>query len=273
MAHTKRIALSILLLSTLSAGGLAQLILVVDEKATAKSGENFAMNIAKGQQYKRIRDFTEDIHGHYFAIDALQQKVRNDLRQAETVKDLHWADLSRSLYLATELVKGAVQPGIEVDPVWTDFVIEHPLFQRSPNDTYRDLFIAGSADALPADLTSLRDAQRTAQMVTRRFHQLAAERKAYGAVAFQYLAEDLIAKANEMNEVLKQSERFAMTEAERIRLQAFSEDYLLLADQLLERSDQLLLEVAYVKPLREQAAQTHHHLKRATVAATPLFNY
>ena len=256
------------MLSTLSTEGLAQLILVVDEKATAKSGENFAMNIAKGQQYKRIRDFTEDIHGHYFAIDALQQKVRNDLRQAETLKDLRWADLSRSLYLATELVKEAVQPGLE-----KEYIVEHPLFQRSPNDTYRDLFIAGSADALPADLTSLRDAQRTAQMVTRRFHQLAAERKAYGAVAFQYLAEDLIAKATEMNEVLKQSERFAMTEAERIRLQAFSEDYLLLADQLLGRSDQLLLDVAYIKPLRGQAAQTHHHLERATVAATPLFNY
>ena len=268
MAHTKRIALSILLLSTLSTEGLAQLILVVDEKATAKSGENFAMNFAKGQQYKRIRDFTEDIHGHYFAIDALQQKVRNDLRQAETVKDLHWADLSRSLYLATELVKGAVQPGIEVD-----FVIEHPLFQRAPNDTYRDLFIAGSADALPADLTSFQEAKRAVQSLTYGFHQLAAERKAYGAVAFQYLSEDLIAKATEMNEVLKQSERFAMTEAERIRLQAFSEDYLLLADQLLERSDQLLLEVAYVKPLRVQADQTHHHLERATVAATPLFNY
>ena len=246
----------------------AQLILVVDEEATAKSGENFAMNVAKGQQYKRIRDFTEDIHGHYFAIDALQQKVRDDLRQAETVKDLHWADLSKSLYLATELVKGAVQPGTEID-----FVIEHPLLQRSPNDTYRDLFIAGAADVLPADLTSLQDAKGSARSLTRSFHQFAAERKAYGAVAFQYLAEDLIAKAVEMNEVLRQPKRFAMTEAERIRLQSFSEDYLQLAGQLLERSDQLLLDVAYVKPLRQQADQMHRRLERASVAATPLFNY
>lgn len=246
----------------------AQSLLIIDKKAIAKSGENFAMNLAKGQQYKKVRDFTDDIYGHYFAIEARQQKVRNDLRQAETIKELHWADLSRSLYLANELMKGAVQPGLEIG-----YTIEHPLFQRTPNDTYRDLFIAGSADALPADLTSFQDVKRIAQSLTRSFHQLAAERKAYGAVAFQYLAEDLIVKATEMNEVLQQTNRFAMTETERIRLQSFSEDYLLLAGQLLERSDQLLLDVAYVKPLRRQADQTHHQLERTAVAATPLFNY
>ncbi|WKN44927.1 hypothetical protein [Tunicatimonas pelagia] len=246
----------------------AQGALVIDKKAIAKSGENVAINLAKGQQYKKIRDFTEDIHMHYFAIEALQQQVLNDWKQAESVRDLHWADLSRSLYLATELVKGPIQPGLEVD-----FVIEHPLFQRSPDDIYRDLFMAGSVDALPADLTSFQQARQTARSLTGSFHQLAAERKAYGAVAFQYLAEDLMMKATEMNEVLKQPERFAMTEVERIRLQSFSEEYLQLAGELLERSDQLLLDVAYVQPLRKQADQTHHRLERAAVATTPLFNY
>ncbi|WKN42735.1 hypothetical protein [Tunicatimonas pelagia] len=165
--------------------------------------------------------------------------------------------MSRSLYLATELVKGAVQPGIEID-----FVVEHPLFQRSPDDTFRDLFIAGAADALPTDLTSIQQAQQTAQSLTGSFHQLAAERKAYGAVAFQYLAEDLIIKSTEMNEVLKQPERFAMTEAERIRLQAFSEKYLVLANRMLERSDQLLLDVATAKAYRPNPSPTRAFRRR-----------
>ena len=177
---------------------------VIDKKAIAKSGENFAINLAKGRQYKKIRDFTEDIYDSYTDLEELQQRVLDDLKQAASVRDLHWADLSRSLYLATELVKGVTQPGLEIN-----FVIEHPLFQRSPNDTYRDLFVAGSADPLPNDLTSFRQAKQTSQSLTTSFHQLAAERKAYAAVAFQYLAEDLMLKATEMNEVLKQSESFS----------------------------------------------------------------
>ncbi|MEM9931769.1 MAG: hypothetical protein AAF840_18330, partial [Bacteroidota bacterium] len=147
------------------------------------------------------------------------------------------------------------------------------LFQRTPDDTYRDLFMASSADVLPNDLATWRAAQQQAQSLTVSFHQLAAERKAYGAVAFQYVAEDLIVKATEMNEVLKQPQRFSMTEAERLRLQAFSEEYLQLAEKLLERSDQLLLDVAYVKPLRKQADQTHYQLERAAAATTLLFKY
>ena len=176
--------------------------------------------------------------------------------------------MSKSLYLATELIKGAVQPGIEID-----FVIEHPVLQRSPNDTYRDLFVAGSADALPNDLTSLQQAQQTSQSLRAGFHQLAAERKAYAAVAFQYLAEDLMLKATEMNEVLRQSGQFSMTEAERMRLQTFAEDYLLLAGHMLERSDALLLDVARTKPLQEQANQEQQQLERATIARTRVLDY
>ena len=262
----KRSILSTLILLALCGSASAQL--VIDKKAIAKSGENIAMNVVKQQHYKKIRDFTEQIYGSYSAIESLQQRVLDDLKQAESVSDLRWADLSKSLYLATELIKGAVQPGIEVD-----FVIEHPVFQRSPNDTYRDLFVAGSADPLPTELASLQQAQQTSQSLRAGFHQLAAERKTYAAVAFQYLAEDLMLKATEMNEVLRQSRQFSMTEAERMRLQTFAEDYLLLAGQMLERSDALLLDVADTKPLQQQADREQRQLERATIAQTRVLDY
>ncbi len=258
--------LSILILMTLNYAVSAQLI--IDKKAIAKSGENFAINILKGQHYKKIRDFSEDIQWSYTAIEDLQQQVLDDLKQVETVSDLRWADLSKSAYLATELIRGAVQPGIELN-----YVIEHPLFQRSPNDTYRYLFIADGAGGLPADISSLRQAQQTSQSLTSSFHQLAAERKAYAAVAFQYLADDLMLKATEMNEVLRQSGLFSMTEAERMRLQTFAEDYLLQAGQMLERSDALLLDITSVKPLQQQADQQQRQLERTTIARTRVLDY
>ena len=249
--------------------------LVIDQKAITKSGENVAVNVIKQQHYKKIRDFTEEIEGSYRAIAYLQQRVLDDLKQAESVSDLHWADLSKSLYLATELIKGAAQPDIEIE-----FVIEHPLFQRSPEETYRDLFVAGSADQLPTDLASLQQAKQTGQSLTASFRQLAAERKAYAAIAFQYLADDLMLKATEMNEVLKQPQRlpagrqgFSMTEAERVRLQTYTEDYLLLAGQMLKRSDALLLNVARTKPLQQRAEQAQRRLERTTIARTPVLDY
>ncbi len=80
-------------------------------------------------------------------------------------------------------------------------------------------------------------------------------------------------KATEMNEVLRQSRQFSMTEAERMRLQTFAEDYLMLAGQMLERSDALLLDVADTKPLQQQADREQRQLERATIAQTRVLDY
>ena len=262
------------LIKIITAGILTSLVstvsaqIVIDKKAIAKSGENLAINLLKDQQRGKIRDFTEDTYDSYQAIETLQQQVLDDLKRAGSVRDLHWADLSKSLYLATELVKGITTPGLEID-----FVINHPLFNRHPDDVYRDLFIAGRADALPKDVSLLQRAQQASQVLSESVHRIVAERKAYAAVAFQYLSEDLMLKATEMSEVLKQAGRFSMTEAERIRLQTFSEDYLLLAGQLLERSDKLLLDVASVKSLQRQVDQQQKQLERKSIAHTSVLDY
>jgi hypothetical protein len=257
-----------LLLSLLSTVGHSQPVFVLDKKAIAKSGENLAANLSKGRQHQKVLDFTQGVHQNYVAIHNLQQQVLDNLRRAETMQDLHWVDLSKSSYLATELIKGSVQPGLEFD-----YIIEHPFFGRSPRDNYRDLFIAASDDVLPGNLASWQEAKQTAQSLASSFHLVAAERKTYGAIAFQYLAEDLLLKAMEMNEVLKQPERFSTTEAERLRLQSDAEEYLQLAGRLLARSDELLLEVAQTQSLQEEAAKTHLRLRQSAFAQTLLFNF
>ena len=253
--------------------GFASAQIVIDKKAIGTSGKNLGVNLLKSQQYGKIRDFTEAIDNSYSAIRTLQQQVIHELKQAHSIRALHWADLSKPVFLATELVKGPVQPLIEID-----VVVEHPRFSWHPNKLYRDLFIAGRAEALPKNIAAFQQARQTRKAVSESLHQVVAERKAYAAVAFQYLAEDLMLKATEMNEVLKQSSvatpgRFSMTEAERIRLQTFAEDYLLLAGQMLERSDRLLLDVASVKPLQHKADQEQKRLERITIARTSVLNY
>ncbi len=265
----KQKLLLVTILITLHISVKAQyVIFVIDKKAIAKSSENLAVNVIKQQEYKKVLEFSEDILSSYTNREALQRKVLEDLKQVESIKDLHWADLSKSLYLATELVKGTTQPGLEID-----YVIEHPLFQASPSEIYREVFVASAADPLPADLNSMKEAKQRSRSLSSNFQQFAAERKAYAAVAYQYLAEDLILKSTEMNKVLKQPNRFSMTEAERMRLQSYSEEYLQLAGEMLEKSDKFLMEIAYCRPLQREANQAQKRLERNTIARTAVLDY
>jgi len=250
-------------------------VIVKDKKAIAKSNKKMAFNIFKQQDYNEILEFSEDIQDNYLNIEALQRKVLNNSKQTEAVSELRWADLSKSIYLANELVNGTVQPGLEID-----MVVEHPVFQENPDEIYRALFIAGSADVLAFDLNSFKQAKQKAQSLSTSFQRFASERKAYAAVAFIYLSEDLVLKAVEMNEVLKQPMRlpagrqgFSMTEAERMRLKVYSEEYLQFASEMLEKSDKLLLEIAYCRPLQSRIGHEQKRLERATIANTTVLDY
>jgi len=246
----------------------AQVVQVIDQQALRKSTENLGANLLKQQQYQPIRNGTEDIRSSYEAIQNLQQQIQEALKSVASVQGLRWADLSKSIYLATELIRGSVHPELEID-----LVVDHPLLNQNYEDIYRELFLASSADPLPADLAALQAAQQHREALISSFHQVAAERKAYAAVAFQYLADDLLLKATELNEVVKQPEQFSMTEAERIRLQTHSEEYLLLAAQMLECSDRLLLDVSSVKPMQRQAHRSRKQLERIAIAKTPVLTF
>jgi hypothetical protein len=70
-----------------------------------------------------------------------------------------------------------------------------------------------------------------------------------------------------MNELLKQPGRFAMTEAERMQLQLEAEAYLSLAEKMLERSDELLLEVGNTPVARSLADRQAKVLERAALGS------
>lgn len=252
----------------ISASAQQPVTIINDKMAISKSGQNQMINLFKQQEYQKILESSEDILSSYTNIEVLQQKVLIDLKQAETVKDLHWTDLSKLVYLANELVKGVVQPGIE-----HDYVIEHPLFEQHSDEIYQDIFIAGAGNQLPTDLNSFLVSKQKSQSLSTSFQQFAAQRKTYAAVAFQYLSEDLMVKAIEMNEILKQPARFSMTEAERIQLQSYAEKYLELAAEMLEKSDKLLLEMAYCRSLQTQSDQLLKTLERETISRTTVLDY
>ncbi|MEK6481649.1 hypothetical protein WJR50_29160 [Catalinimonas sp. 4WD22] len=245
----------------------AQLIMVYDSKALGKSVQDFAMNVVKQQQYQKTLEHREGMLAQYSSIEALQEEVLHQWKQIESVRDLHWSDLSKSIYLADELVNGIRQSDIELDII----IGEHPVLYRSIDETYADLFMASSAEALPIDFNNFQEDKETSAELIKSFSYYAAQRMAYAAVAFQFLAEDLIRKASEMNEVLKQNDRFSMTEAERIALQSYSEEYLLTAETLLEQSDELLMQVTKNPESINDAVRQRKSLERTLISDTPIF--
>lgn len=245
----------------------AQLIMVYDSKALGKRVQDLAMNVVKQQQYQNTLEHSEGMLTQYSSIEALQEEVLHQWKQAESVKDLHWSDLTKSIYLADEMVNGIRQSDIELDII----IGEHPVLNRSVDETYHDLFLAGSAEALPVNFNNFQEDKETSAELVNSFSYYAAQRKTYAAVAFQYLAEDLILKASEMNEVLKQADHFSMTEAERIALQLYSEEYLLTAEKMLERSDELLLQITENPESINDAIRQRKSQERALISETPIF--
>jgi len=234
--------------------------LVNDADASEQSTQHLLFNFLKQQQYRNIVKEKEETQQHYTALLRLQQQVIQQLRQVRSIQDLQWTDLSKSIYLADELINGIRTPGIEFD-----FRVEHPLLGESPDQIYQKLFMAGAGDPLPRDLTDYKLAAQESRELTRSFARVAAQRKAYAAVAFQYLSEDLTRKAAEMNVLLRQPQRFSMTEAERLQLQADADELLERAALMLEWSDQLLLEVARTPSLQIPVLQQKLLLERQEI--------
>ena len=252
------------LVPSLSAQSL--IYLVNDADAIEQSTQHLIFNILKQQQYKNIAKEKEETQQHYTALLRLQQQVIQQLRQARSIQDLQWTDLSKSIYLADELINGIRTPGVEFD-----FSIEHPLLGQSPDQIYQELFMAGSSDPLPANMDEWKQAISVSNELMISFSKVAAGRKTYAAVAFQYLAEDLTQKAAEMNALLRQPQRFSMTEAERLQLQVEADELLQRATQMMERSDQLLLEVAQTPSLQIPVLQQEQLLERQEISNTLVY--
>ena len=92
----------------------------------------------------------------------------------------------KSLYLAHELIKRPIQSGIEIEPVRTDYVTEHPLFQEGPDEIYQDVFIAGAGDPLPTDFNSFNRAKHRSHFLSTSFQRFAAVRKSDGKILEWY---------------------------------------------------------------------------------------
>ena len=211
---------------------------------------HIAATVANGTVLKKTRDIAEDIRlisgdiRHFTgSIQELQYEIREATLVAESVRDLLFADHDAELAMAASI---SLDPAAYLDP--------NTLAQLPAAFTagYRQLNPAAGAtllqEAFDFDLQApLPDEVRTFdatikdKMVSQMaFEEMSAKKAILIGLQYNQLSEGLIAKAIEINALVKQDGRFSMTEAERLALLNTANDYVVEAIELRLRADALI---------------------------------
>ena len=244
---------------------------------------HIAMTVANGvildDQLDKIEDqldVSRQIEQTVSDIYTLQDDYQDFLRQAESVQDLHWANLvsSQSQALSLETRMDAYVPAYE------NIAILKQAYQTLEGvggalQMYQQLDGFGADTQLPASVAALHQQLEDLSVNRAAFDEMAYKKKLQVALSYNQVAEDLLEKAQELSQALLINERFSMTEGERLSSIKQVHDYILQSMDLKLESDQLVLDVmesaeeSKAGPIRQYEQQ----LERQVLAATPLFTY
>ena len=244
---------------------------------------HIAMTVANGvildDQLDKIEDqldVSRQIEQTVSDIYTLQDDYQDFLRQAESVQDLHWANLvsSQSQALSLETRMDAYVPAYE------NIATLKQAYQTLEGvggalQMYQELDGFGVDTQLPASVAALHLQLADLSVNRAAFDEMAYKKKLQVALSYNQVAEDLLEKAQELSQALLVNERFSMTEGERLSSIKQAHDYILHSMDLKLESDQLVLDVmeeaehSKAGPLKQYEQQ----LERQVLAATPLFAY
>ncbi|MEM9675591.1 MAG: hypothetical protein AAF992_23575 [Bacteroidota bacterium] len=241
---------------------------------------HIAMTVANGSTLDKQLDKLEEQVALSFQIEqtvsdiyTLQDEYQQFLRQAESVRDLSWANLIESQTHALSL-----QPHMDAYvPAYENIETLKAAYQTLEGvggalALFQELDGFGSDSPLPPSIAALQQ-QLSALSVNRAaFDEMAYKKKLQVALSYNQVAEDLLTKAQELSQALLVSQRFSMTEGERLSAIKQAHDCILQSMDLKLASDQFVLdvmdeaEVSQSGPLKRY----EHQLERRLLAVTPI---
>jgi hypothetical protein len=138
---------------------------------------------------------------------------------------------------------------------------------------YQELEGFGADTRLPQNITALQMMLENLSVNRAAFDEMAYKKKLQVALSYNQVADDLLGKAQELSQALLLSERFSMTEGERLSGIKQAHDYILKSMDLKLESDQLVLDVmeAAETSKTEAVKQYQQQLARQELAATSLY--
>jgi len=244
---------------------------------------HIAVTIANGMTLDdQLDKLTEQVGFSYLIeqkvtdIYELQEGYQEFLKQAETVNELQWADL-------TESQAHALAIGTNMDayvPAYQNIASLKKAYDKSigtgsAQSLYEQLDGFGTNSPLPQNITALESMLEGLSVNRAAFDEMAQKKKLQVALSYNHLAEDLLEKAQQLSQALLLNERFSMTEGERLTNINQAHDYILLSMDLKLQSDQLVLEVIEEaeKSKSGPLKQYEQQLKREVLSTTPLYQH
>jgi len=255
--------------------------LVVAQGVPVMDIAHIALTVANGATLdKQLEKLDEQVALSYQIektvsnIFTLQDDYQQFLRQAESVRDLSWANLIESQTHALSL-----EPRMDAYvPAYENIETLKAAYQTLEGvggalALFQELDGFGSDSPLPQSVLALQQ-QLSALSVNRAaFDEMAYKKKLQVALSYNQVAEDLLEKAQELSQALLVSERFSMTEGERLSAIKQAHDYILQSMDIKLASDQLVLDVmdeserGQAGPLKRYEQQ----LARQVLSSTSLF--
>nr|WKN34427.1 hypothetical protein K4G66_18790 [Tunicatimonas sp. TK19036] len=261
-----------LLLSLLPAWVQAQGIPVMDIA-------HIAFTVANGRTLDKQLDKLEEqvvisyqIEQRVSDIFTLQDDYQQHLRQAESVRDLSWANLIESQTHAL-----SIQPRMEVYvPAYENIETLKAAYQTLEGvggalALYQSLDGFGSDSPLPQSIVALQQQLSTLSVNRAAFDEMAYKKKLQVALSYNQVAGDLLEKAQQVSQALMVSQRFSMTEGERLSAIKQAHDYILQSMDLKLASDQLVLDVMDEAQVSQSGPlkRYEHQLERQLLSQTP----
>lgn len=242
--------------------GIAQHIFFIEDKEARKETQtDLLRNIIKDFWQKELAGIAEDSRDHYEQIEMLQKEIREALKLAETIKDLQWSDFTVLLEYADDVsfdFNAYINPGLDYVEQFKNIYDHREDLHENAQAIYRLLMGFDLKNAGPTDYEELLKQQKEAAAIAFAFFEMADKKKMQTAKAYKVMAEEMQEKAAELNQAVLLDDKFSMTEAERITLLKFSEDYLVQSFELIEKSDQLIESVINSPySIRNQAIQIY----------------
>ena len=244
---------------------------------------HIAMTVANGATLNDQLDKLEDQLSVSYRIEqkvqdiyTLQENYQEFLKQAESVRDLHWADLiqSQAHALSLETHMDAYVPAYEnIATLKQAYTTLEGV--GGALALYQQLDGFGSDSPLPASVMALQQQLEDLSVNRAAFDEMAYKKKLQVALSYNEVASDLLEKAQELSQVLVANERFSMTEGERLSAMKHAHDYILQSMDLKLDSDQLVLDVVEAAEKSQTGPMKHYEqqLERQMLATTPLFGY
>ncbi len=244
---------------------------------------HIAVTIANGYTLDdQLDKLTEQVGFSYLIqqkvadIYQLQEDYQEFLKQAETVNELEWADLTESQAhaLALETNMDAYVPAYQ-NIASLKKAYDKLNGSGSAQSLYEQLDGFGAHSALPQNLLDLEAMLEGLSVNRAAFDEMAYKKKLQVALSYNQLAEDLLEKAQQLSQALLVNERFSMTEGERLASIKQAHDYILQSMDLKLQADQLVLDVMEEaeKSKSGPLKQYEQQLEREVLSTTPLYQH